>query len=747
MNKKTRVVVLLLLALGIALRVYGAWASRIITDPDTGIVALMAKHISEGRHFPLFFYGQAYMGTLEPALSALFCFLLGCSGLAVNLGTVCFSAAFLVSVFLWAREAGGATAGIAALAYCAIGPAAFYYFQFIPRGGYPAALFFATLAIWLSVRIAARPDAPRIRTVFLLGLIAGLAWWTTPITTAALLAAGFVLLVRFRLRLFSWRILAPGLAGFIAGSAPFWIWNCANDWAFLDFIIHSGGGHFTSGIRHLATKFGKFLGIGSAPALLVYTGFLIYTAAVVLALRQPSGASTRYALLAAMVYPALSALLYVQSRFAEFNTLRYFQPFVAPLAVIVGTATARLAKKWPHGLGWAPLLVLIVIQLPVLKQLPESARSSRRKMEEGEALSAFLREHDTKAVYANFTYYALNFQFNEEFCFSQVSGEHYAPYTQRMELADRIAMLDNHGGGAEFIATSGGTSRTERVGRHLVACDFQPPADGLAEVDSSRIILATGSSENRDASLLADGNLNTFWTLGESGDLNAWVEFQFDRPVEMSAVRVICRAVDNYPDQWRIKGKTEQGRWKTLMPLQPVTTLFWSGPRPYVHGEVHRIEARFAPENIVALKLECLPDQRSSHTDISEIQLFWPAGSTPPSEVSALPALLRRLEERKVGRLYADRWVANRVHLETGGRIAASLDPILFDTGRKIEHPAMELDPRTVLLVRQETAPLCRRVLAQCEVKMHEEEIEPWILFYFEPDDWVETYRKTDETR
>ena len=41
-----------------ALRVYGAWATRIITDPDSGIVALMARHIAEGRHIPVFFYGQ-----------------------------------------------------------------------------------------------------------------------------------------------------------------------------------------------------------------------------------------------------------------------------------------------------------------------------------------------------------------------------------------------------------------------------------------------------------------------------------------------------------------------------------------------------------------------------------------------------------------------------------------------------------------------------------------------------------------
>ena len=726
-----------------ALRVYGAWATRIITDPDSGIVALMARHIAEGRHIPVFFYGQVYMGTLEPALSALFCFLLGCSGFAVNLGTVCFSAAFLAAVFLWAREAGGATAAIAALAYCAIGPASFFYFQFIPRGGYPAALFFGALAIWQSVRIAARPADPpvRLRSFLFLGIVSGLAWWTTPITTAAIFTAGIVLLIRFRLRLFSWRIVAAGLLGFVIGSAPFWTWNFANHWAFVDFIAHSGAGHLQSGFPLFVSKFGRFLGYGTVPSCLFFTGLLCYAAAVALVFRRDLEASARYALIAALVYPFLSALLYMQSRYAEFNTLRYFQPFVAPLAVLVGAATARLVRRWRYGLGWAPLLLLLLIQLPVLKQLPESARLSRRKLEEGEELTAFLRQHDTKALYANFVYYALNFQLNEEFCFSQISGEHYAPYRQCMELADRIGMIDNHGGGAEFIATAGGTSQTERVARRLVTHDFQPPPEGLVEIDPARIAGATDSSGDRDATALTDGNMDTFWVLGESGDAHAWVELRFDRPLKASEVRVVCRTRDNYPDQWRVKGETKPGHWTTLMPRQPVTTLFWSGPRPFVHGEIHRIEARFKPEKITALRLECAPDPQIKHMDISEIQVFGPAGADPVSEAAAFPDLMCALDEQKVERLYADRWVADRVHRETGGRIAASLDSSFFGATREIEHPAMTFDPHTVLLVRKENAPLCRRVLAQCEVNMHEKELPPWTLFYFEAGDWNETFR------
>ena len=39
-------------------------------DSDQAIVGLMAKHLSEGRAFPLFFYGQTFMLGVEAWLMA-----------------------------------------------------------------------------------------------------------------------------------------------------------------------------------------------------------------------------------------------------------------------------------------------------------------------------------------------------------------------------------------------------------------------------------------------------------------------------------------------------------------------------------------------------------------------------------------------------------------------------------------------------------------------------------------------------
>ena len=54
-------------------------------DADQAVVGLMAKHISEGRAFPVFFYGQSYLLALEAYLAAPLMWLLGPTEVALKL--------------------------------------------------------------------------------------------------------------------------------------------------------------------------------------------------------------------------------------------------------------------------------------------------------------------------------------------------------------------------------------------------------------------------------------------------------------------------------------------------------------------------------------------------------------------------------------------------------------------------------------------------------------------------------------
>ena len=148
------IAVAILLLAGLAVRIGGAWVYRHDTSVDRCRVGIMAKHMAEGRDFPVFFYGGAYLGSFEPAVSAVFCRLLGPTGFALNLGTALLGFLLLPVAYLWAREAAGRHAGLVAMLVCLFGPFGYFYFLASPRGGYAATLLSMALVLWWTGRVA-----------------------------------------------------------------------------------------------------------------------------------------------------------------------------------------------------------------------------------------------------------------------------------------------------------------------------------------------------------------------------------------------------------------------------------------------------------------------------------------------------------------------------------------------------------------------------------------------------------------
>ena len=190
-------------------RVFLVWNTRFMLDPDAGVVALMAKHMAEGVGFPVFFYGQPYMGSLEPAVSAALFIIFGASELALCAGTALIGLCVLPVAYLWARDAAGRWAGLAALVFLALGPAGYFPYLVVPRGGYAVIILAGTLVLWLSARILSvetRRERANWRLFTGLGLAAGAGWWTSALEAAAIGTAGLLFLCVMRRRLAAWRL-------------------------------------------------------------------------------------------------------------------------------------------------------------------------------------------------------------------------------------------------------------------------------------------------------------------------------------------------------------------------------------------------------------------------------------------------------------------------------------------------------------------------------------------------------------
>src|SRR3954465_1177041 len=76
-------------------------------DADQAVIGLMAKHLSEGRAFPVFMYGQSYILGVEAWMAAPLFLLVAASVTALKLPLLCINAAVaLLLVRLFEREAG-----------------------------------------------------------------------------------------------------------------------------------------------------------------------------------------------------------------------------------------------------------------------------------------------------------------------------------------------------------------------------------------------------------------------------------------------------------------------------------------------------------------------------------------------------------------------------------------------------------------------------------------------------------------
>src|SRR3954468_16720982 len=69
-------------------------------DSDQAVVGLMAKHLAEGRAFPLFFYGQHYMLAVEPWLVAPFFKVFGATIASLKFPLFCVNVA-VAGLLLW----------------------------------------------------------------------------------------------------------------------------------------------------------------------------------------------------------------------------------------------------------------------------------------------------------------------------------------------------------------------------------------------------------------------------------------------------------------------------------------------------------------------------------------------------------------------------------------------------------------------------------------------------------------------
>jgi hypothetical protein len=197
-------------------------------DGDEAIVGVMATHIADARDFPLWFYGQNYMGSLEAWVAAPLVGLFGTHRIVLKLVAAFFWFVFLeCSRRLATRIFRSEPTALVTVLLLACGPLFLTLWGSKLRGGY--------VSIWalgaLTLLLAHHEGTERFSRVrsFSLGLVAGVAMFVN-VLSLPYTASGVLFLVSRR-RFFQPAPLGFRVLGFLLGAAPLIVFNLLREFA------------------------------------------------------------------------------------------------------------------------------------------------------------------------------------------------------------------------------------------------------------------------------------------------------------------------------------------------------------------------------------------------------------------------------------------------------------------------------------------------------------------------------------
>jgi hypothetical protein len=333
-------------------------------NSDEAIVALMARHTLQGE-WPVFFYGQAYMGSLDATLVALGFRLLGENVLVIRLlQAVIYCGTVMTTILLGWRIFQNRIAGLIAGLVLAVPTTNLSLYTTVSLGGYGEALLLGNLILLTGLRADRKRFA--LPTTLLVGFLIGLGFWVFGLTLVFSVAVLLMLLRSLRNNRAArrGRSIAGIALGAVLGLSPVIYWASVHGLSAL--ISELGGGAISgvSGVGYLSqiplslrnlAVFGVSVIFGFRPPWdvrpLFFPGLLLalafwVAAGMDLISRRGVLSSGQGGLKLLRDVAVLTLLGYVLTPFGADPSGRYFLPICIILAVIAGAYVVY--GSWPR---------------------------------------------------------------------------------------------------------------------------------------------------------------------------------------------------------------------------------------------------------------------------------------------------------------------------------------------------------------------------------------------------------------
>lgn len=460
-------------------------------NSDEAVVALMARHILMGER-PVFFYGQAYMGSLDAFLVAAGFFLFGQQVWVIRLvqgllylGTV------LSTICIGKMAFGSLQLGVMAGLLLAVPTVNVMLYTTASLGGYGEALLLGNLILLSAMRakqrIAEIETPSRVWPWFMLwGFLVGCGLWANGLTLVYSLPAGVYLLLSLWKSRRAWlvRLILAALAGFFLGSLPWWVYAVSHGPGQLilellgnavaveqePWLVRTANHLVNFLLLGLSVIFGlrppwevRWLGLPLLPVILILW-FAVLGAAIRQVLRRTPDWDD-LALLLGVIATLAAGFLFTP--FGVDPSGRYFLPLAAPLALLAAWALPQLSQRFPRQAWLAPLLILIITGYQLWGTVQCALRFPPGLTTQfyaptiidhraDTALITFLNQEGETRGYANYwVTYPLAFESGERLLFIPRLPYHldlrytprddrYPPYTVEVSQSSRVAYITTH---------------------------------------------------------------------------------------------------------------------------------------------------------------------------------------------------------------------------------------------------------------------------------------------------------------
>lgn len=510
MKKIVFVVMLLIITLAALWRMWIIDGEHIAFNSDEAVVGLMARHISEGKGIPTFYYGQDYMGSLDAILIAGGFLIVGDSVDTIRYVQLLLFIAILFSTY-WLALTISASQRVALLTLLltAFSNILALTYTSATLGGYNEILLLGNLVLGLGWMVTIQ-HRDEWWLWLLLGAGAGVGWWVNGAIVTPIVVVGLMGLAHFSGR--KWPQYLSALGGFLLGSWPWWLYNLRHDWAALSFLLDDDNGAASVSffekllgffILGFPTLYGlrmpweaQFLSnVAAFLALLVFLFFLIRLSQNIRHIfHEKTFLKWR---LGSWVWLNLAVLtvVFLASGFAD-STGRYLLPLWIPLSFGLALALDKIRVD----LGWAvavvmvlTLLLLHISAVLVAVQQPTGIETQldsglRTPPNQDEVLLRFLEDEGYTYGYSSYWLsYRMMFRFDERIILDtslpiddngyRANDNRYEPYTEAVAAADHVFWVTHHFAELDTLietlfARDGIDYRVMSIGDYRIYFDF-----------------------------------------------------------------------------------------------------------------------------------------------------------------------------------------------------------------------------------------------------------------------------------